>query len=340
MKRLLTTLMVMAFIMSSLFSQTTIAVYVVANQNTLFKQKIPAFTLIYQKDSLKTYSLDTVAPIGASLLTSKKTRIYPLAERGGFTILNEPNQLGLNMAGFQVTDGDVYWINAVAATVVDTASLMVFVDIPQNKRNSISIKRDNLSIKIGDNLAGSGDIQELAMRDELIKFQYKRNTRQNQMFINSDSIAFKTKDLFALVIDTSQTANFKNSVQIDNRLNVDNEARFQDSLVSLKGLRVIGTIMSSVGAFADNDATPDVAGHNLWYYNGTANSVTITDLDNPIVNAIYTIRGNSDTYTLTIADGGNFSLSGGINFTLGLNDVIVLWCVADNNYIEISRSDN
>ena len=95
---------------------------------------------------------------------------------------------------------------------------------------------------------------------------------------------------------------------------------------------------SSMGTIADNDATPDVTGATTWTYNGTANSVVITDLDNPITGKIYRIVGNSDTYTISINDSGNFNLAG--NWTGGADDVITILVQADNDYIEISRSDN
>ncbi|MDT8308869.1 MAG: hypothetical protein RQ866_05020 [Bacteroidales bacterium] len=110
--------------------------------------------------------------------------------------------------------------------------------------------------------------------------------------------------------------------------------------ISLKGdaLYKGGTEVERGGTISDNDATPDVSGGNVWIYAGSANSVTITDLDNPQPGAFYTIKGNSDTYTLSIDDTGNFNLAASV--ALGLDDVIVLYCVADNDYIEISRTDN
>jgi len=100
-----------------------------------------------------------------------------------------------------------------------------------------------------------------------------------------------------------------------------------------------GLIYSIPGTIADNDATPDVSGANLFVYAGSANAVTITDLDSPVVGAIYTIIGNSDTYTITIADSGNFKLAGA-SAVLGIDDVLTLYCHADNYYVEISRSNN
>jgi hypothetical protein len=89
----------------------------------------------------------------------------------------------------------------------------------------------------------------------------------------------------------------------------------------------------ATGTIADNDATPDVTGATTWTYNGTANSVVITDLDNPIVGKTYRIIGNSDTYTITINDGGNFNLEG--NWTGGIDDVITIYVQADNDYIQV-----
>lgn len=103
-------------------------------------------------------------------------------------------------------------------------------------------------------------------------------------------------------------------------------------------LTVVGTYINTSGLITNNDATPDVTGANVWVYNGTANAVEVTDLDNPSPRAIYVIIGNSDTYTLTIRDSGNFSLAG--DAVLGVGDVLTLYCAADNSYIEVSRSNN
>ncbi len=103
-------------------------------------------------------------------------------------------------------------------------------------------------------------------------------------------------------------------------------------------IKINGTFIKANDIIADNDATPDVSAKNVWTYNGTANSVTLTDLDNAQVGAIYTIIGNSDTHTITINDSGNFNLSA--NWTGGIDDVITIYVQADNDYIEISRIDN
>ena len=105
-----------------------------------------------------------------------------------------------------------------------------------------------------------------------------------------------------------------------------------------KEIKFNATVISSTDTIPDNDVTPDISEKNVWTYNGWANAVTITDLDNPVAGAIYTIIGNSDTYTITINDAGNFNLSAA--WVGGIDDVLTLFCVADNDYIEISRSDN
>ena len=111
-----------------------------------------------------------------------------------------------------------------------------------------------------------------------------------------------------------------------------------DDLVFNGDVDVVGTLSQDPGTIADNDATPDVSGANIFTYQGSANAITITDLDNPVAGAIYYIIGNSDTYTVTINDGAPFALAG--NVTLGIKDVLTLYCIADNNYVEITRSNN
>ena len=95
-----------------------------------------------------------------------------------------------------------------------------------------------------------------------------------------------------------------------------------------------GTHIQGTGTIADNDATPDISGADVWTYGGSANSVTITDLDNPVIDAVYTIIGNSDVHTVTINDGGNFNLTG--NLTLGADDNVKIYVQADNDYIQVS----
>jgi hypothetical protein len=89
---------------------------------------------------------------------------------------------------------------------------------------------------------------------------------------------------------------------------------------------------------ADGDATPSVAGGNIFTTSENTGATEITDLDDPIAGQTVTIIGGSDTNSSTIADGGNFNLSGA--WTASLDDVLILYVQADNDYIEIGRVDN
>lgn len=53
------------------------------------------------------------------------------------------------------------------------------------------------------------------------------------------------------------------------------------------------------------------------------------------------LKGEHDTYTVTLVDGQKFILSGGTNFPLGDNDTWYgYWDALESKWIEISRSDN
>ncbi len=89
---------------------------------------------------------------------------------------------------------------------------------------------------------------------------------------------------------------------------------------------------------ADGDATPDVTGCTVLTTSANTGATAITDLDSPVVGAIYYIIGGSATNSSTIADSGNFALSAA--FTATVDEVLVLFVQADNDYVELSRSTN
>ena len=89
---------------------------------------------------------------------------------------------------------------------------------------------------------------------------------------------------------------------------------------------------------AADDATPDVTGCTVLVTSANSAPTAITDLDNPVSGAIYYIVGGSDTNSTTIADAGNFALTG--NFTAGAKDILTLYVIADNNYAQISVANN
>lgn len=72
----------------------------------------------------------------------------------------------------------------------------------------------------------------------------------------------------------------------------------------------------------------------------------VLDTDPAIADGTYdgqtlTLEGCHDTNTVTIADACNTALSGNVNFTLGLRDVLELfWNAGQSIWVERSRSDN
>jgi len=99
-----------------------------------------------------------------------------------------------------------------------------------------------------------------------------------------------------------------------------------------------GALVQATGTIAADDVTPDVSGGNVFTTSANTGATAITDLDNPTVGQIVRIIGGSNTNSSTIADSGNFNLSAA--WTASLDDVLTLFVQADNDYIEISRSNN
>jgi hypothetical protein len=99
-----------------------------------------------------------------------------------------------------------------------------------------------------------------------------------------------------------------------------------------------GALDYAVCTIADGDETPDVTGCRVLETSANTGATEITDLDNPVVGAMYTIVGTSATNSSTITDGGSFALSAG--FTASVDEVITLYVQADNDYIEVSRATN
>lgn len=108
---------------------------------------------------------------------------------------------------------------------------------------------------------------------------------------------------------------------------------FSGWFAGVKGVMTANTI-------ADGDTTPSVSSGNVFITSANTGATAITDLDNPTVGQIVYIIGGSNTNSSTIADSGNFNLSSAGTFTASLDDVLVLWVQADNDYIELFRSNN
>ena len=140
-----------------------------------------------------------------------------------------------------------------------------------------------------------------------------------------------------------------NKLYIENSIADSNNAlifgNFATDALTINGdLTVTGYLKSGTGSIADNDSTPSVASYNTFIYAGSANPVSIDALDDHVVGCYYTIIGNSNTYTITVIDGtpaggDSFNLAGG-NWVGGSQDVLLLYCIAADTFVEVSRSDN
>ena len=95
-------------------------------------------------------------------------------------------------------------------------------------------------------------------------------------------------------------------------------------------------LVQDVQTIAADDTTPDVSIGIVFITSENTGATAITDLDLPVVGQYLTIIGGSDTYSSTIADGGNFNLDRG--YIARLDSSITLFVQADNDYIETGRS--
>jgi hypothetical protein len=90
---------------------------------------------------------------------------------------------------------------------------------------------------------------------------------------------------------------------------------------------------SKIPQLAD-DATPSIAGSDVWRTGGTT---TITDFDDGYTSQIITVNAE---HSLVITDGTNIFLRGGGNFNMVSKDTLTLLCKADNKWYERGRSEN
>ena len=94
------------------------------------------------------------------------------------------------------------------------------------------------------------------------------------------------------------------------------------------------TIMPGGGTLAVNRAFIRLEGNG-----GPVNLYPAEPLGSGTAGQLVILAGTSDTNTVTILSGGNVKLSGGVSFTLAMNDTITL--IYDGaKWIELSRSEN
>lgn len=84
-----------------------------------------------------------------------------------------------------------------------------------------------------------------------------------------------------------------------------------------------GRVIEAYGTFAGDDATPGVAGANVFYCAADNTSpLTITALDNPVDGQVVEIHGTDDTNTTALNKSALFRMSA--DHVLGVGDVLVM----------------
>ena len=97
-------------------------------------------------------------------------------------------------------------------------------------------------------------------------------------------------------------------------------------------------LYSTAGVVAADATTFDPDAYTYWLTSANAAPTALTDFTTPTPGQMVMLCGGSATNSTTIADSGNFNLSGAM--TLGLDDCIMLFVQADNDYIELWRVNN
>jgi hypothetical protein len=88
-----------------------------------------------------------------------------------------------------------------------------------------------------------------------------------------------------------------------------------------------------------NDTTPDASVGGIIEVGSNTGTTTVTDLDNPVVGSIVILVTKGGANYSTITDGGNFAIAGNWSPN-SADDTLSLYVQADNDYIEIGRTNN
>jgi len=116
------------------------------------------------------------------------------------------------------------------------------------------------------------------------------------------------------------------------------EAYISNDMPEKAGVNFLTAMAQNVITIDPNDTTPDVSRGNFFITSINGHATEITDLDNPTDGQILYIVGGSNTNSSTISDSGNFTLSAG--WTASSGDTLTLFVRNDNDYVELTRSNN
>ena len=97
------------------------------------------------------------------------------------------------------------------------------------------------------------------------------------------------------------------------------------------------SVMDSA-SISDGDTSPSVSGGNVFVTSSNTGATEITTFDDATVGQIIYVIGGSNSNSSTISDGGEFNLSA--TFTASVDDVLILYAQAADDFIEIGRVNN
>jgi len=238
------------------------------------------------------------------------------------------------------TTGNIY-IGTRAGFTTSTGSNNVAIGYYSLYTNSTGTSNTALGLNAGYSTTGSSNVF-MGYRAG-----YKE-TGSNKYYVAQDSTSWAngmaSGSKLLMYADQSNAAKSNHFLNIFAKVSIG-AAKNPTEMLSVAGNAAItGSLKSGTGSIADNDTSPSVANYNTFIYAGSANPVSIDALDDHVVGCYYTIIGNSNTYTITVIDGtpaggDSFNLAGG-NWVGGSQDVLLLYCIAADAFIEVSRSDN
>ena len=130
----------------------------------------------------------------------------------------------------------------------------------------------------------------------------------------------------------SSTLGVGGATTMTGALTVNNDTTTTGSVTVGKAL-IHKVITLAAGATAIDAATGDV-----FVTQANSGSTAIVSISNPTAGQIITLVGGSSTNASTVADSGNFKLTGA--FTANANDTLTLLIVDATTFVEIGRADN
>lgn len=297
--------------------------------------------------------------------------VYPAADTDTGLWFSGADMINLSVAGVEVAE-----FGATANSLgnaSDTTTVLGFLRIGTGASFTAVSTDDDLGVEgaceVDGELQADGILDVNSTSDFAADAVFNENV---QLGIAADDIVTFTDGYFTQFrIGTGDTpdiamgadnAFIEGSVEIEGELQCDgivdanSTSDFNDTAVFSKGtgdavqissggtldadgdIECAGVMSYGIGTLGDTDLTPDVSSATVWKSQSNTGATAITDLDNPVVGSIVVIICAHANNPPSIADAGNFKLSAAWNS--GIDDTITLYVMADNEYIELSRSAN